>query len=239
MGTIVQILLFGIFGILALSGITLLLLRQSLRRRLRVHPRMKSNAPTSWLLGHTLGARAHRRLRTATQTALRVSSDTGRSRRSSGSGQGTASHNFAELGEAIAKVALETETALLYAARAPKAHRTKALQQPLNDIERIELTVAELITASAEWHSAIGGPVTHNPLDDIHERLTSIRHASAGVRKADSPTTHAFPDDTDDAADDLRRLPSSRSTVSPATDNAGKVPAMGSTVETIIETESF
>ncbi len=227
-GTIVQILLFGVFGIVALCGIALLVLRQSLRRRLRVHPKVKSRAPIAWLLGHSAGSRAHRRLRMATHTALRTGSESGTDRRSLKVTRGTASNNFADLGEAIAKHALETETALLHAARAPKAHRSKALQQPLHEIERIELTVAELITASAEWHLAIGGSGTQNPLDDIHERLTSIRHASAGVRKADSPTVHAFPDDADD---DLQRL---------QTNNKGaKASTTQTTIETVIETESF
>jgi hypothetical protein len=190
METLLQILLFGILGILAVTGASFLILRQSLRRMLRLHPKIKSKAPTTWLLGHNKAARAHRRLRLATQSALAVA---GTAQEPKSVTRPTRSE-FSTIAESIAQHAVSTETALIQAAATPKAQRAKALQLPLNEIDRIETTVAELIAAASEWRTTIDRQ-SMNPLDDIHERLTSMRQATDGVRSADAvvPTIGAAP----------------------------------------------
>jgi hypothetical protein len=181
MGTLLQILLFGIVGFVSLSLVIALLLRRSLRRMLRVHPKQRSKAPTYWVLGHNRVTRAHRRLRQAAHAAVGVSATHG------GSGRRTTyTNDFPALGEAIAQHALTIETALVLASRVPKAQRNTALEAPIHEVSRIETAVAELIAASTEWQTTIDARTPHNPLDEIHERLTSLRVATSGVQSADS-----------------------------------------------------
>jgi hypothetical protein len=195
-----RVLLFGVLGIVAITLVTLLALWRTLRRRLRVDPKVGSAAPTHWHLSQHKAARAHRRLRMASQAALAVGNTAG------GRTAGTSSRQpkkrrdnidateFPALAQSIVEHAKAVELDLVHASRLPRAHRNQALQGPLAEVARVEATVAELAATSTAWRGAID--LSHDDsLDEIHDRLTNLRHASEGVKRADDTRTYDLPMD--------------------------------------------
>jgi hypothetical protein len=180
---LLQILLFGALGVIAVSVITVLALWQTLRRRLRIDPRVRSVAPTHWHLGQHKAARAHRRLRVASKSALLATGGKKAKTQSSGASE------FPAIAQSIVDRAVLAERDLVQAARMPRANRSAALQAPLDDVVRIEATVAELVSTASAWSHAIDLQ-RHDPLDAVHDRLTNLRHASEGVRHVE--TTRSF-----------------------------------------------
>jgi hypothetical protein len=183
---LLQILLFGVLGVVAVSVVTVLALWRTLRRRLRIDPRVRSVAPTHWHLGQHKAARAQRRLRLASQSALQVTS----SKPSKLDRKGTS--EFPALAQSIVDQAVLTERDLVQASNMPRANRAAALAAPLNEVDRIVATVAELVSTRAAWRSAIDQQ-RHDPLDEVHDRLTNLRHASEGVRSVDTHRSVAPP----------------------------------------------
>ena len=183
MELLLQILLFGALGVIAVSVVTVLALWQTLRRRLRIDPRVRSVAPTHWHLGQHKAARAHRRLRVASKSALLATGGKKAKTQSSGSSE------FPAIAQSIVDRAVLAERDLVQAARMPRANRSAALQAPLDDVVRIEATVAELVSTASAWSHAIDVQ-RHDPLDEVHDRLTNLRHASEGVRHVE--TTRSF-----------------------------------------------
>jgi hypothetical protein len=181
---LLQILLFGVLGIVAVSLITILALWRTLRRRLRVDPRVRSVAPTHWHLGQHKAARAHRRLRMASQSARQSTSGKALKLDRKGASE------FPALAQSIVDQAVITERELVQAVRMPRPNRAAALVAPLNEVDRIEATVAELVSTRAAWRNAIDQQ-RHDPLDEVHDRLTNLRHASEGVRSAETTRTIA------------------------------------------------
>ncbi len=182
MELLLQILLFGVLGVVVVSVVTLLALWRTLRRRLRVDPKVRSAAPTHWHLGQHKAARAHRRLRLASQSALQVAGV-----KSSKANRNVASE-FPALAQSIVDRAVLAERELVAASKVPRANRNVALQAPLHDVVRIEATVAELVSTTTAWRHAIDQQ-RHDSLDDVHDRLTNLRHASEGVRHVETTRT--------------------------------------------------
>ncbi len=180
MGLLLQILLYGTLAVVAVGLLTTLVLWRTLRRRLRVHPKTASIAPLQWNIPRGQAALAHRRLRTASQTALRITSNTT-------TGPAHAQPEFTLLAESIAQQSVSIERDLVQAARTHKVDRPKAFEQPINAITRLEATVAELAATSAQWQRSINGPPPPDPLIDVQDRLTALRQASHGVIAADAP----------------------------------------------------
>jgi hypothetical protein len=177
---LLQILLFGALGVIAVSVITVLALWQTLRRRLRIDPRVRSVAPTHWHLGQHKAARAHRRLRVASKSALLATGGKKAKTQSSGASE------FPAIAQSIVDRAVLAERDLVQAARMPRANRSAALQAPLDDVVRIEATVAELVqplrrgampsTCNATIHSTqfmTGLPIcaTHLKVSDTSKPL--------------------------------------------------------------------
>ncbi len=185
MELLLQILLYTALTVIGVSALTLAVLWRTLRRRLRVHPKTASVAPLLWNLPLSRAARTHRRLRTAAQAALRVSATAAPSPNSRPKNRRRDASEFDSLAESIAQEGVRIERDLVNAARTPRAHRNRALTQPVRDVERLEATVAELVATTSHWHEAIEQPSRQDPLDDIQERLTTLRHASEGVRDAE------------------------------------------------------
>jgi hypothetical protein len=184
MQLLLQILLFGVLGVVVVSIVTLLALWRTLRRRLRVDPKVRSVAPTHWHLGQHKAARAHRRLRLASQSALQIVSV-----QSSKANRNVASE-FPALAQSIVDRAVIAERELVSASKVPRADRFAALKAPLADVARIEATVAELVSTTTAWRNAIDQQ-RHDPLDEVHDRLTNLRHASEGVRSVETTRTMA------------------------------------------------
>jgi hypothetical protein len=178
---LLQILLFGTLGVVILSVVTVLVLWRTLRRRLRIDPRIRSAAPTHWHMGQHKAARAQRRLRLASQSARQVT----RGKPSKLDRQGAT--EFPALAQSIVDQAVVVERDLVQASKMPRPNRAAALAVPLNEVDRIEATVAELVSTRAAWRSAIDQ--RHDPLDEVHDRLTNLRHASEGVRSVEATRT--------------------------------------------------
>jgi hypothetical protein len=92
---------------------------------------------------------------------------------------------FPALAQSIVDQAVITERELVQAVKMPRPNRAAALVAPLNEVDRIEATVAELVSTRAAWRNAIDQQ-RHDPLDEVHDRLTNLRHASEGVRSAET-----------------------------------------------------
>jgi hypothetical protein len=178
---LLQILLFGTLGVVILSVVTVLVLWRTLRRRLRIDPRIRSAAPTHWHMGQHKAARAQRRLRLASQSARQVT----RGKPPKLDRQGAT--EFPALAQSIVDQAVVVERDLVQASKMPRPNRAAALAVPLNEVDRIEATVAELVSTRAAWRSAIDQ--RHDPLDEVHDRLTNLRHASEGVRRVETTRT--------------------------------------------------
>jgi hypothetical protein len=180
---LLQILLFGTLGVVILSVVTVLVLWRTLRRRLRIDPRIRSAAPTHWHMGQHKAARAQRRLRLASQSALQVASAKPSKLDRKGPSE------FPALAQSIVDQAVAVERDLVHVSKMPRPNRAAALAVPLNEVDRIEATVAELVSTRAAWRSAIDQ--RHDPLDEVHDRLTNLRHASEGVRSVEATRTIA------------------------------------------------
>lgn len=182
MELLLQVLLFGVLGVVAVSVVTMVALWRTLRRRLRIDSRVRSVAPTHWHLGQNKAARAQRRLRMASQSALQVTSG----KPSKLDRKGTS--EFPALARSIVDQAVVIERDLVQASKMPRPNRAAALAVPLNEVNRIEATVAELVSTRADWYRAIDQR-RHDPLDEVHDRLANLRLASEGVRSVDATRT--------------------------------------------------
>jgi hypothetical protein len=178
MGLILRVLLIGALAAVAVSLVTTVVLWRTLRRRLRIHPQTPSIAPLHWNLHRGDAAQAHRRLRTASHTALRLGSAKefpGSSRRL----------EFESLAESIAQQGVVIERQLVAASRAHKDDRGRALAQPFANIERVEVAVAEFVEASIQWKAAMDSPATPDRLVGVEDRITALRQASEGMQAID------------------------------------------------------
>ena len=92
------------------------------------------------------------------------------------------------LAQSIVDRAVLAERDLVSASKVPRANRAAALRAPLADVVRIEATVAELVSTTTAWRKSIDFH-HHDPLDEVHDRLTNLRHASEGVRHVETTRT--------------------------------------------------
>jgi hypothetical protein len=134
-------------------------------------------------MGQHKAARAQRRLRLASQSALQVASAKPSKLDRKGPSE------FPALAQSIVDQAVVVERDLVQASKMPRPNRAAALAVPLNEVDRIEATVAELVSTRAAWRNAIDQ--RHDPLDEVHDRLTNLRHASEGVRSVEATRTVA------------------------------------------------
>jgi hypothetical protein len=175
---LVRFLLYAVLAVVVASLVAVLVLWRVLRRRLRVHPSAASIAPLTWTLPTGQAAQAHRRLRVASQAAVRLSIEAGANRREPS--------EFAHLGESLAQHSVGIERDLVKAAKSPRVARRTALAAPIQEVERLEATVAELLATSAEWRQTMAGSQT-DPLLGVQDRLAAMRHATDVVRSVDQP----------------------------------------------------
>jgi hypothetical protein len=174
MAHLLWILLYGALAVAAVLLVALLVLWRVLRRRLRVHPKTASAAPVHWNLASGQAARAHRRLRVASQTAF-----------STTHGQSA----FIEFSESIAKQGVDIERDLVRAAQTPRPMRANALAQPIAAVTRLEATVAELTKTTAQWQQTMSGPAQPDSLTDVEQRLVAFRQATEEVNTLTSHPT--------------------------------------------------
>lgn len=114
-------------------------LRWQLRRANRVHPKVTTAAPTTWLVAPTAPARLHRRLRTTVRvTAI---------------GPGPAP-------EAVVEHAADLDRHLVLAARLPLAQRVPELR-------RLSAQVDELDRLARTATRALAAPVGDDPLERL------------------------------------------------------------------------
>jgi hypothetical protein len=166
MAHLLWILLYGALAVSAVMLVALVVLWRVLRRRLRVHPKTASTAPVHWNLATSQAAQAHRRLRNASQAALK----------------GTLGQSaFVEFGESIAQQGVDIEHDLVLASRTPRPMRANALLEPIAAVKRLEATVAELATTSAQWRQTMNSPGQPDSLTGVQERLAALRQASDEV----------------------------------------------------------
>jgi hypothetical protein len=177
MGFLLKLLLFGSVTVVVVGLTATLVLWRVLRTRLRVHPEMASAAPLHWNIPRGEAAKAHRRLRLASQTALRVSAMS----------SAASSAALQPLGESIARQGIEVERDLVNAARTHRSVRSQALAQPILAVGRIEATLAQLQATSAQWQRAIDGPASPDLLDEVQDQLAAMQKASTDVRRVDTP----------------------------------------------------
>jgi hypothetical protein len=171
-----------------------------LHRRNRVSPKVRSDAPVSWMGAPSAGARLHRRLRTAVQVARR-----------SADAAPAATH----LGDLVSDlereaVILDTHVVIASGMRGPEGRaRMRALAGQVRRVEQLASQIS-LLAAQAQAPLVAGGH--GSALDELARQLDMLEEArhevaeverGAGVRRV-SP----FADPTRSVpAPDLRKQP--------------------------------
>ena len=141
------------------------MVRWRLRRRLRVAPRVRSNAPTVWLAPVSPPARQHRRLRDVAATARLVAAQ---------AGPGTP---VADLCADVERQAVEVEAHLVLAARV-KRGSGPSRQGIVRQIDQLETLIGRLARAAVEARQPLALAGDHGDrLEHIAERLDALEDA--------------------------------------------------------------
>ncbi len=178
---VVLVLLAFVAALFITGVVSLATARLLLRRKLRLHPKRRAVAPSTWLASPRQQARAHRRLRAATSRArLEVASMSANA----------ASKDPALMAESVENLhlrAYELELALLSSARTPRSAQRAAMPHLWASIVDFERRVDELSQATTAWRHTVTTPVgydDHQPtyhativdrLDDVAERVHQVK----------------------------------------------------------------
>jgi hypothetical protein len=168
--------------ILGLSALVFLLamvafVQRSARRHLRIDPKRRTLAPTHWATSASRGARLHRRLRTAAQTAVSVTGKAPRRRRTATSGQ------LDDLATELVGHALDIERRLVVAANGPKKTRRRALDAVERDVHALERTTTDFAATAERLQTPTASPRT---IESVEERLRAISDALDELDTAES-----------------------------------------------------
>jgi hypothetical protein len=177
----VLVLLAFVAALFITGLVCLAMTRILLRRRLRLHPKRRAIAPSTWLASPRQQARAHRRLRTATSRARFELASLSTN---------PASKDPALVADVVERLhlrAYELEHALLSSARTPRLTQRTAMPHLWASIVDFERRVDELSQATTAWRHTVTAPVTyddHQPayhativdrLDDVAEQLHQVK----------------------------------------------------------------
>jgi hypothetical protein len=182
----VVLVMLAFMAALFMTGLaSLLAARLLLRNKLRLHPKRRAIAPTTWLASPRQQARAHRRLRAATSRArLEVASISANSAT-------TDPARMADVVERLHLRAYELEHTLLSSARTPRSAQRAAMPHLWAGIVDLERRVDDLSQATTAWRHTVTAPVEHDGhqlayqttivenLDDVAERVHHVKVAEA------------------------------------------------------------
>jgi hypothetical protein len=150
--------LVALLSITVLVGavvLPLVIVRWRLRRRNRVHPKVPSPAPLSWLVAPSAPARLHRRL----QVTVRVAS----------------THTGRQVPLAVAEHAVELDRRVVLAARRPHGARgalLRDLRAEADELDRLAMAVRRPLDAEA-----VGDPYERlATLAEAHAELDALDH---------------------------------------------------------------
>lgn len=169
--------------LVALAALTL----SRVRRRLRISPGVRSEAPLTWLASPVPTARLHRRLRSAVES---VRLARGPRRRFRKGGDPTAVQRLAD---DVEREALAVGDRLVVVAKLGPGERRRALVDLAADVRRIEQLahrVVELTRAEAATPQLPGTPTA---LDDLTDRVARISQAHAELSVIDTTAGLAVP----------------------------------------------
>ena len=146
----------------AVFAIGVLWVRHRLRRRLRIDPKVRSQAPTVWVFSPAAGARLHRRLRVVAATARATSAADG---------------SLAPIAAEVAGGAIALEPSVLAVARHRRAGRParRELSAQVSELE----TVARRLTALSAQRSDPGRAAR------LQDRLTALEAAHEELAEID------------------------------------------------------
>lgn len=166
-------LLIALLVVMLITALVLVLAAylgaRALRNRNRVSPSVPTPAPTAWLGAPGVGARLHRRLRTAVQVA-----------RSASAAAPTAPH-LADLASELEREAVGIDTHLVIASRVKgRDGRTRmaALAQQVRQVEQLASQVSLL---AAQSHAPLIGATQSSALDDLARQLDHLEQARTEV----------------------------------------------------------
>lgn len=177
---IVTVVYLGFVGLAAAAVASML---YSLRKRNRLAAKVKTPAPTTWLVSPRSSARMHRRLRNALASA----------RIAYAPAVGEAHPQLPDLAMSLEREAIITDQLLVAASTTPRSHRRQSLrplQVQVTEIERLAQQIAH--TARRAGPAAI--PQAADGLRDVADQLEALRAAQQEVEAIERLTQgHPIP----------------------------------------------
>jgi hypothetical protein len=175
---VVLMILLGVALVAALCVLVPLLLTvRSLRRRNRVSPDHRTDAPIVWLSAPSRAARLHRRLRSAT-TVARMIAD-----RSTAGGRLS---RTAELAYELEAEALTIDRHLPVVARLAPRERTLALRDLAAQVAQVERLVSRLSLLEADDRAPARLGHHGTAMEELSRSLDALEAARAELRTLDA-----------------------------------------------------
>ena len=171
---IVTVVYLGFVGLAAAAVASVL---YSLRKRNRLAAKVKTPAPTTWLVSPRSSARMHRLLRNALASA----------RIAYAPAVGEAHPQLPDLALTLEREAIITDQLLVAASTTPRSHRRQSLrplQAQVSEIERLAHQIAH--TARRTGPAAI--PQAADGLRDVADQLEALRAAQREVEEIERLT---------------------------------------------------
>ena len=174
MDVILWVLAIYLAFMAGLAVMALLMVRQ-LKRRNRVSPQVKSDAPVTWLVSPKTTARLHRRLQVAVRATQIARTP----------GVQEAHPTLPELALTLEQEAIVMDQYLVGAARTPRRHRRHALRPLHAQVREIERLATE-VAASARRAGPQALPAASTGLEDVAQQLQQLREAQAEVERIEA-----------------------------------------------------
>jgi hypothetical protein len=174
--------------LLVLCGLALLALAR-VRRRLRVSPRVATDAPLRWLASPQLAARLHRRLQGAVRA---VHAATKAPSRRSSRPQAPAT-TATRLAADVEREALLIDRRIVAVAKLGPAERRRALERSATEVARLEglaHRIADLAREEQDRPVLVGGD---SALDDLAARVERLEKARAELTVIEAEARLAAP----------------------------------------------
>jgi hypothetical protein len=162
----------------AAAGSALVGIVWALRRRNRVDPRVRTPAPTLWLVSPTAPARLHRRLQATAQLAASSATTDPAGVRRLGRVRRRERRPTDDLLRSLRAAAVELDAAVIHAARLPLAERRDRLADLTLRTQELERSAERL----ARLGGSGAGDRGPDRLSDLDERLTLLEAAHRELR---------------------------------------------------------
>ena len=165
-----------------------------LRRRLRVSPAVRTDAPLTWLASPVPAARLHRRLQHAVAAVRAVRGTRRRLRRDTPTA-------VQRLADDVERESVSLDERLITSAQLGPAEKRAALTEITADVRRIEKLAHRVVEMARHEAATPQLPGTPTALDDLTERVERIQQAQAELAVIDTtaglgvPSAHRLLDD--------------------------------------------